>query len=46
MDVELLSRDEVGVYDVSILSADEPGALVDWLNENGYVFPDQASTQS
>ena len=37
--VELLSREEVGIYDVSILSADEPGALLGWLRENGYAFP-------
>jgi hypothetical protein len=39
--VELISREEVGVYDVSILSADKPGALVDWLNENGYAYPEE-----
>jgi hypothetical protein len=39
--VELLSRDQVGVYDVSILSADEPGTLLDWLHENGYAFPQE-----
>ena len=38
--VKLLSREEVGVYDVSILSADEPGALLEWLNDNGYAFPE------
>jgi hypothetical protein len=38
--IELLSREEVGVYDVSILSASEPGALLDWLNDNGYAFPE------
>ena len=37
--VELLSREEVGVYDVSILSADEPGTLLGWLRDNGYAFP-------
>jgi hypothetical protein len=37
--VELLSREHVGVYDVSVLSSDEPGALLEWLNENGYTFP-------
>ncbi len=41
VDVQLLSREEVGVYDVSILSADEPGALLDWLNDNGYAFPEE-----
>jgi hypothetical protein len=36
--VEVISREEVGVYDVSILAAGEPGALVNWLNENGYAY--------
>lgn len=40
--VELISREQVGIYDVSILSADEPGMLLDWLNENGYAFPEEA----
>ena len=37
--VEVLSREKVGVYDVSILAADRPGVLLDWLNEHGYLFP-------
>jgi hypothetical protein len=41
VEVEVISRGEVGVYDVSILSADEPGALVGWLNENGYAYPEE-----
>ncbi len=40
-EVVVISREEVGVYDVSILSADEPGVLVDWLNENGYAYPEE-----
>jgi hypothetical protein len=39
--VEVISREEVGVYDVSILAAGEPGALVNWLNENGYAYPEE-----
>ena len=41
VDVDLLSREEVGIYDVSILSADEPGALPEWLHDNGYAFPEE-----
>ena len=41
VEVEVVSREVVGVYDVSILSADKPDALVDWLNENGYAFPEE-----
>jgi hypothetical protein len=37
--VELLSRERVGVYDVSVLSAEEPMALLEWLNEHDYDFP-------
>ncbi len=39
--VELLSRERVGAYDVSVLAAEEPGALLDWLDENGYAFPEE-----
>jgi hypothetical protein len=39
--VELLSRQQVGAYDVSVLSAERPGALLDWLDENGYAFPEE-----
>lgn len=39
--VEVLSREQVGVYDISILSADEPGPLLEWLNENDYTFPEE-----
>lgn len=37
--VEVLSRERVGVYDVSVLSAADPTALLEWLNENDYNFP-------
>jgi hypothetical protein len=37
--VKVISREQVGCYDVSILSANEPGALLDWLNDHGYAFP-------
>ena len=39
--VTLHSREQVGVYDVSILSSDQPGELFEWLNENGYAFPEE-----
>lgn len=39
--VEVLSREQVGVYDISILSAEEPGALLEWLNKNDYTFPEE-----
>jgi len=42
--VELLERKRVGIYDVSILSATDPSALIQWLNENGYKFPEEAES--
>ena len=39
--VEVLERTVVGPYDVAILSAQDPTALVDWLNSNGYSFPEE-----
>ena len=40
--VEVLERKRVGIYDVSILSATDPSALINWLNKNGYNFPENA----
>ena len=40
--VKLWERKKVGIYDVSILSATDPSALIEWLNENEYKFPDEA----
>lgn len=37
--VQVVSREKVGPYDVSILASDDPMALLYWLNENGYAFP-------
>lgn len=39
--VEVVSREQVGVYDVSILSSTDPNALLDWLDDNGYAFPSE-----
>ena len=38
--VDVLEEKTVGPYDVAILSAGDPAALVDWLNSNGYSFPE------
>lgn len=35
--VQVLERRQVGYYDVSILDANDPRALLQWLNGNGYV---------
>jgi hypothetical protein len=39
--VTVLRREQVGIYDVSILSATESGPLLNWLNKNGYTFPEE-----
>jgi hypothetical protein len=38
--VEVWEESTVGVYDYAILSATDPNALIDWLNSNGYAFPE------
>lgn len=38
--VDILEEKVVGPYDVAILSAGDPSALMDWLNSNGYSFPE------
>jgi hypothetical protein len=40
--VEVIGREEIGGYDVSRLAADDPKALDEWLDENGYTLPDGA----
>jgi hypothetical protein len=42
--VEVVERERVGLYDVSTLSADDPAALLEWLDENGYAFPEEGGT--
>jgi len=39
--VAVWERTVVGPYDVAILSAQDPTALVDWLNSNGYSFREE-----
>jgi len=41
--VRIEARYEVDEYDVLILSADDSGALIDWLTAHGYRVPMQAS---
>jgi hypothetical protein len=38
--VDVISQQVVGIYATAILSATNATALVDWLNANGYVFPE------
>lgn len=38
-EVEVLSRQQVGVYDVAVLTSGGSGALLEWLNGHGYGFP-------
>ena len=41
--VTLLERRTVGAYDVSVLSANDGQALMNWLSANGYHLPDAAA---
>ena len=38
--VDVIQEQVVGPYATAILSAGDPTALVDWLNANGYFFPE------
>ena len=42
-DVTLYEQYQVGIYEVSILSATDPNALINWLNNNAYSIPSYAS---
>lgn len=39
--VDVIDEKVVGPYATAILAATDPTALVDWLNENGYFFPEE-----
>jgi hypothetical protein len=39
--VTVLERKIVGVYDIAILAASDAKALGEWLNNNGYAFPEK-----
>jgi len=38
-EVEVIEIKKVDIYDIAILKATDAGALVTWLNENGYIVP-------
>ena len=38
--VDVWEEDVAGIYQYAILSAEDPHALIDWLNTNGYYFPE------
>ncbi len=40
--VQVVETKKVEYYDLAILSADDPEALIKWLNENNYQFPKEA----
>jgi len=37
--VEVIEEESIGIYDYAILTADDPGDLKDWMEENGYRLP-------
>ncbi|HEY3246584.1 MAG TPA: DUF2330 domain-containing protein [Phycisphaerae bacterium] len=39
--VEILSQEAVGPFEVTVVSSDDPDALVAWLDTNGYVLTDR-----
>ncbi|MDP7033600.1 MAG: DUF2330 domain-containing protein, partial [Planctomycetota bacterium] len=38
--VRLLKQEAVGMYQVAVLEADSPEALAQWMESNGYVYPE------
>lgn len=41
--VEVVEFKKVDIYDITTLKATDAGALVDWLNNNGYIVPESAT---
>jgi len=39
--VDVIDEQVVGPYATATLSAEDPNALLDWLNDNGYYFPEE-----
>ncbi len=42
-EVQILGREAVGPYDTVIIDSDDPRAMVDWLQANGYPVADRAA---
>ena len=41
--VDVWEEGDIGIYHYAVLSADDSAALVNWLNDNGYAFPENGS---
>jgi len=39
--VDVIREEQVGIYDVQVVEADEPGDLIQWLNENRFQFDEE-----
>jgi hypothetical protein len=39
--VDVVREDNVGVYNVKVIDAEEPGPMIDWLRENDFAFRDE-----
>lgn len=42
--VTLIKREQVGIYDVSVLNATNASALLNWLNQNDYFIPKETES--
>lgn len=40
--VEVIEETKIDIYDIAVLKATDADVLVDWLNDNGYVTPEEA----
>lgn len=42
--VDVWEEGDVGIYHYAVLSSNESSSLVDWLNDNGYAFPEEGDS--
>ena len=40
MGVDVVEMKEIDIYDIAILKATDAAVLIEWLNDNGYIVPD------
>ena len=41
--IDVLEQKKIDYYDITVLASDDKNALIDWLNKNGYRFPEAYS---
>ena len=39
--IELIKAEQVGIYDIQVIKANQAGNLIEWLNDNGFHFDEE-----